>query len=227
MTHARRDEDCPRPQVPHVESVHFSKGRRTVAQVAQDHLEHPGNRHPQIGLFKVVMDGLDRLRISLRCGYLNARAATWKHSFSDPRRSKPRQLAKIATIIRIQPQRLNAHSGDQHRGFRRQNDVPNALSLARRHCQLQPVLPSDPLDFLIHLLLSSPYHFIFHEGHLPALPAISRNRPPAYSLPRLSPARPSPYSFAVPGPGSARPTAHTIHPLTKPGAHSSPLRQFP
>ena len=70
MTYARRYSQFPWAQVSDKQRVDLATGGRTFPEITQEYLKHSIDRNPQVGLFKVIVNGFYHARIGFCDGNL-------------------------------------------------------------------------------------------------------------------------------------------------------------
>src|SRR6266480_1426776 len=107
MADAGGNENLPGAESSGIDRVDYAKRLRMTPQVVEKNLNHPGNRSPQIGLLRMVVDRLNRIGISESQGNLNLSGAVRHHIAGEPS-AKPRNFGEKTTVIGIDLERLDS-----------------------------------------------------------------------------------------------------------------------
>src|SRR2546429_8905534 len=107
MADPGRNENLPRAESSSINRIGQAKRFRMTPQVVEKNLNHPGHRGPQIGLFRMVVDRLDRVGISEREGNLNLSCAVRHHIGGEPS-AKPRNFGEKTAVIGIDLKRRDS-----------------------------------------------------------------------------------------------------------------------
>lgn len=127
MSNARRNQNLPRPHDSDIERVPLAEGSRFRPQIHQHYLKHAVDWNPEIGLFEMIVERLDRPRIAERRRHLRRSSGEIRsHALADPN-----DFGEVSTVVGPDGKRVDPDTFNEVRRVGFENYLANALGLVR------------------------------------------------------------------------------------------------